>query len=367
MELIQASREWATRPADERFTSLHELGAKVGHDRSISRASVVSSRDVTFQPVSDDFARGLEIVGKAGVAYNASHWSFGQLAALAGAPAGYLRKLPAPVAADCLNYGMKHDRDVADVGLLLRSNGTRTLAAATGPNYGRVWNSDIADALIARFGDGVTGDWRVPGEFGKAVEVTSANTTLYASDRDMFVFLADEVNRVHLSDRRDGKAGSLARGFFVWNSEVGSSTFGIAMFLFDYVCQNRIVWGVEGKREIRIRHTASAPSRWLEDVMPAIRELSSASAKPVEDTLKAAQAAKVDSLDAWLKSKRFTTPEVVGMKRAFRNDEGRDLVDGSSIWDVTTAVTAMARDVTYQDERVSLERRGGALLDLVRA
>jgi hypothetical protein len=32
----------------------------------------------------------------------------------------------------------------------------------------------------------------VPGEFGQRVAVTKQNTTLYASDRDMFVFLADE-------------------------------------------------------------------------------------------------------------------------------------------------------------------------------
>jgi hypothetical protein len=34
----------------------------------------------------------------------------------------------------------------------------------------------------------------VPGEFGNRVTVTKDNTTLFASDRDMFVFLADEEN-----------------------------------------------------------------------------------------------------------------------------------------------------------------------------
>ena len=42
MELMQASHQWATRPADERFVSLFELGAKVKHERSISRDTVVS-------------------------------------------------------------------------------------------------------------------------------------------------------------------------------------------------------------------------------------------------------------------------------------------------------------------------------------
>ena len=41
------------------------------------------------------------------------------MAGLAGAPAGYLRTLPAPMAADCLNYGVQIARDVEDVGVLV--------------------------------------------------------------------------------------------------------------------------------------------------------------------------------------------------------------------------------------------------------
>ena len=31
------------------------------------------------------------------------------------------------------------------------------LRAATGPAYGRIWDADIVDALVERFGDGVSG------------------------------------------------------------------------------------------------------------------------------------------------------------------------------------------------------------------
>ena len=53
------------------------------------------------------------------------------------------------------------------------------------------------------------------GEFSQWVTVTKDNTTLFASGRDMFVFLADEENRIELPDRRAGCSGSFARGFFV--------------------------------------------------------------------------------------------------------------------------------------------------------
>ena len=35
-----------------------------------------------------------------------THWSFGQLASLVGAPAAYLRQLPAPLAGINLQYGL---------------------------------------------------------------------------------------------------------------------------------------------------------------------------------------------------------------------------------------------------------------------
>src|SRR5690606_33617671 len=121
-------------------------------------------------------------------------WSFGQLAQRAGAPAGYLRTLPSDIAADAINWGLSR-RDVEEVGVLLsrdveRAN-TTALAACTGPNYGRIWNDQIIGQLIRTFGDGPDATFRVPGEFGRRVEITKANTTLFASDRDMFVFLAD--------------------------------------------------------------------------------------------------------------------------------------------------------------------------------
>ncbi len=97
----------------------------------------------------------------------------------------------------------------------------------------------------------------------------------------MFVFLADEDRRIEIPNRRDGKPGSLARGFFVWNSEVGNTTLGAGFFLFDYVCSNRYVWGADQYTEIRIRHTSGAPDRWLEEVTPVLREYAEGSAKPV--------------------------------------------------------------------------------------
>lgn len=368
--LMTASNEWMKRPADERFLSLPELHQKVHNARVNSVQTTVSTRNIEVQPHAADPVRGITVQGEDGM-IDPTHWSFGQLAQLSGAPASYLRKLPAPIVADAMNYGLRFNRDAEDV-KLLKTSGVATgnlgtpvphtaLRAATGPNYGRVWNDDIVAALMNKFGDGINGDFRVPGEFGQRVDVTRDNTTIYGSDRDIFIFLADETNRVEMKDRRDGKSGSLARGFFVWNSEEGSKSIGAAFFLFDYACSNRIVWGAQEFKEIRLRHTASAPDRWLEEIQPVLIEYQNATVAPIEETIAAAQQKRVDDdLNKFL-ANRFTKSESKAIQAAHMREEGRPI---ETLWDATTAVTAHAKTIPHQDARVDMERKGGNLLDL---
>lgn len=360
--LTAASRQWASRPDDQRFTSLDELVAFTSRQREISRSKVISTRQIEIAPVMDDDTRkSLVVVGPDGAPAVPTHWSFGQIAARAGAPAGYLRQLPADIAADALNWGL-YKRDVEEVGALLRVNGgPAELAAFTGPNYGRIWNADIARAMRERFGDGVTGDFTVPGEFGVALdEVTKGNTTIYASDRDMFVFLADEKNRIEIPNRRNGQRGSLARGFFVWNSEVGSETFGIATFLFDYACQNRIVWGAQGYQEIKFRHTSGAPDRFIEEATPALIAYANKSSEGIVAGIEAARRARLDpdKVDEFL-NKRFTRSQAKAIKLIHEAEEERPI---ENLWDVSTGATAFARSIKYQDERVAIERIAGKVI-----
>lgn len=363
--LMQANQQWMNRPDDERFTSLTELHSACVEFREHSSARVISSRRLTAVPNSDN--HGLMVMGPTGNQATPSNWAFGQLAQLAEAPAGYLRTLPAPIAADCINYGLRYKRDVEEVGVLLTANGSGPqLRAVTGPNYGRIWNADIVGGLVRAFGDGLSGDFRVPVEFGRKdnshYEVTKENTTLYASDRDMWVFLADEMHRIEIPNRRNGKAGALARGFFVWNSEVGSNTFGLATFLFDYMCGNHIVWGAEQFQEFKLRHTSGAPDRFIEQASPALMRLANSSTHSVTKAIEDARASRVDDVDEFLR-KRFSNKLSEKIKVAHMQDEGRPI---ETLWDVTTAVTAYAREVPYMDERVKLEREGGKVLELAK-
>lgn len=363
MELMQANRQWSSRPDDQRFLSLTALNEHCANQRQSSIAKVVSSRALTLHPVEGD-SEALMLTGPNGAPVSITNWSFGQLAQRAGAPAGYLRDIPAPLAADCLNYGLHHSRDIAECGVLLtKEDNQATARAVTGPNYGRIWNSTITQSLVKTFGDGVTGTFRVPGEFGvqgQANPITKQSTTLYASDRDMWVFLADEHNRIELPNRRNGKTGSLARGFFVWNSEVGSTTFGIGTFLFDYMCGNHIIWGAEEYQELRIRHTSGAPDRWIEQARPAIEQMSKSSAVGITEALRLAQQKRVENVDEFLLH-RFTKSQTSAIKAAHMADEQRPI---ETLWDAATGITAYAREIQHTNDRVSLEREAGKVLKL---
>ena len=83
--LMQASRQWASRPDDERFLSLVDLDAHCTQQRAISAGKVVSSRKLEIVPIAGDEMKGLEVHGPNGTGYAPTHWSFGQLSQLAGA------------------------------------------------------------------------------------------------------------------------------------------------------------------------------------------------------------------------------------------------------------------------------------------
>lgn len=360
--LMQASRQWASRPADQRYLSLTDMQAHFHARRAASISKVIPNRMLDIRPLDDGNPdrKALAVLTPAGETLNMTNWAFGQVCQRADAPAGFLRSLPADIVTDVLRYRLHHERDVEELGTLAyRNGGPAELCAVTGPNYGRIWNATVLDALVKHFGDGRTGDFRVPGEFGQQVEITKNNTTLYASDRDMFVFLADEDHRIDVPGRRDGRSGSLARGIFVWNSEVGSTTLGMAAFLFDYVCCNRIVWGAQDYQEIRIRHTAGAPSRWIEDAMPAIEAFKDQSTASIEQALKNAQLQRVKDADEFLTKARFSKSQVSAIKAAHLEDEQRPI---ETLWDAVTGITAYARGIQYQDKRVELERVAGKLL-----
>ena len=100
---------------------------------------------------------------------------------------------------------------------------------------------------------------------------------LYASDRDVFLFLVDDRNPIEAGKLSDGSPDLYFRGFYCWNSEVGAKTLGMASFYLRAVCQNRNLWGVEDFQEIKIRHSKYAASRFAHEAAPALTRFANSS------------------------------------------------------------------------------------------
>ena len=109
------------------------------------------------------------------------------------------------------------------------------------------------------------------------IPVTKDTTTLFASDRDVFVFLVDDRNPIEVGKLANGEPDLMFRGFYAWNSETGSKTAGIAAMYLRGVCMNRCLWGVENFHEIKIRHTKFAPDRFAQEAYPALQSFATGS------------------------------------------------------------------------------------------
>jgi hypothetical protein len=203
------SSEWFSRPDDQRFLSLTELREFVERrsERAVQQLVDVEAIRVnaetndtetltlSFKPDRNSGVRETQAVTVA-----PTHWSFGQLSSLARAPAAYLRELPAKLAAVDLQYGLASRRS-ENVKMFYSPEGD--LMAATGANYGRIYDREVVEAVQKIAGDGVGETrWKIPGVLDWAadmynpfVDPTKDTTTLYASDRDVFMFLVDDTQR----------------------------------------------------------------------------------------------------------------------------------------------------------------------------
>lgn len=372
----EVSRQWIARPHDERFLDLAALRHAVRARAERSREDVIETRKVEIvAPEIRETANvaRLSIGLPDGRTVAPTHWSFGQMASLAGAPAGYLRRLPSPIVADALTYGLRSSRQAEDVKLYSTDQEIR---AATSSSYGRIFDADVVDPVMQIAGDGTGRDgfrWKIPGvldwrsmRYDAEAPVTRDSTTLYASDRDVYLFLVDDRNPIEVGTLPGGDPDLVFRGFIVSNSEVGSGTARIKSFLLRGVCQNRNLWGVEGFQDISIRHTKSAPHRWIDEARPALLRYAEGSAKSIQDGVAAAKAAKVadddDKAIEFLTARTFPRKAALSILEQHEREEGHPI---RSAWDMAQGITAFARSIPYQDDRFATELVAGRILDAV--
>jgi hypothetical protein len=101
----RVSSEWFSRPEDERYLSLSDLYAAVRSRAERATARTVESNVIHVEASRDNAERLALTVPGRDAPIAPTHWGFGQLCGLVGAPSTYLRDLPAPLAAINLHHG----------------------------------------------------------------------------------------------------------------------------------------------------------------------------------------------------------------------------------------------------------------------
>lgn len=281
VNLMEASRQWAERPADERYWTVADALDATRHHKETAREVAFDWADAELRPSDDgrDIVLALPAYGIDGATL--TNYSARQLCASVGAPHSYLAKLPTDLAADCLRAGLvaKHGHR-ADAGgnALVHQNGTTKLRSINSDRYARFWNCEVFESLLPL----VDAGWRTPparpssqddprSRRATAEDVMTRRTSggglsvnvgdwiapagIYASAHDMFAFLVNESVRLD-----DGTPDGLARGFFISNSEVGAAALKLKAFYYRHVCGNHIVWGAEEVVDVSIRHVGTADS-----------------------------------------------------------------------------------------------------------
>ena len=379
------SSQWFSRPDDQKFLTLDNMLSFKKNDAQRMTSRTVDTHKIQ---IVGEFDEANPSRGDLRIEYaddnNRDHvntptnWSFGQLSQLSGAPAGYLKDLPAPLAADCIQWGLRYNRGRELVKVYGSQSDGGDLRAATGPDYGRIFDWEILEP-VKQLVDASGGRWKVPGMmtgsrdglavYDPDVPVTMDTTTLFASDRDVFVFLVDDRNPIEVGKLPNGEPDLMFRGFYAWNSETGSKTAGIAAMYLRGVCMNRNLWGVENFQEIKIRHTKFAPDRFAMEARPALESFAHGSTATFVEGVQAAKAAKIahdDESRLEFLSKRAGLSGRMAKAANARHlkEEGRPV---ETVWDAAQAITAIARDIPHQDARIEVERKAGALLDKVAA
>lgn len=383
MELYRASNEWANRPDDERFGTLAELQAVTEQRRNTSAEKTFDLSTVRAEVVGDTSIAVKSIKSDNPVPAHLSHFAFGQVCQQLSAPASYLRTLPPTLATQNLNHHLATMGSGTQVKGLFRNGGDNPLKlrGLSSTEYVRVWDHEIATRLVDLQADG----WRVPparpvregqrgtrpatesdvmdgATHGLSIKVGDliAPAGIYASDRDMFVFLVNENVRTD-----DG----LARGVFVWNSEVYGVVFGVCSFLYDFICGNHIVWGASMVQELKLRHVGGVRGRAFRQMAVEIKKYGNDSISDEQAKITTAKRYLIadkdeDVIDTLFGMKSLGIPKRTLEAAQVVAKQTHRYGDPRSAWGMVQGLTEVSQATGYADERNAIDRAAGKVLDL---
>lgn len=369
--MYRAASQYAERPPDERFPSLQAMIDAAEHDRKYSREITYNTKDLkaivgnthnteTFDRTPDQEA--IQLQSPKGTA-DLTHWSFGQLCRFIGAPANYLRSLPAAIAADAINFGLQDQTDHAtDARLLVKANGTAPIVRAiTTETYGRVWDAELYGALQQTIGQ--QADWSTPPTW------TGEPAGAYRGDRDSFLIYVNGgsiVNDPSGWDRASGRSGGseMYRGILVRNSEVGHCSVWIDTVLFRAICGNHLLWGATYDQRFKRRHVGDHAKRdAVRTILQVARSFTQAGAAADEAIIRQLIDREIahtaEAVVDELRGLGATKDQAIAAVQACERFES---ASPRSFWGIAQGMTRVSQESGYQDDRLILDQLAAAVL-----
>ena len=252
-----AHREWARRPPDERYASVHALSEAARARRHRTEERITETVDLEVQAATADALASRDRSGPtrgpdplelraarrprrcaARVSPNAARADRGRRDQCRAAPCRPRTSISSS------RIGTTRGPSTR-----LPLRGTRGSTTTSWPTAcSTSWPSTRPGTCRSDTRTACIGAERVP-------------SGAYLGDRDMFLFLVDG-NRI-LDDPTDASQAGLFRGFMLRNSDVGAAALTLDMFLFRAVCANHIIWGFHHVAGFRRRHMgASIHDAW---------------------------------------------------------------------------------------------------------
>lgn len=399
---MTASRQWAKRPADERFWSVEELEKHLEPIRATSKVigePEQKTKKGKLEPtlfIKDLRVIGegndLKLVGPNGGLCGMTNHTFGQLCTHLEAPASYISKLPTDLALQNLAFGFSTHGDIPVKVLLQRTgtNGAVEARAITGPNYSRIWDLDICRNLKPAFREG----WVIPparpanddprsrpatdadcfdqGKFWGSIKPGDmiAPAGVYRGDRDSFIFAVRPDRTID----DGGGNGGLMRGIFISNSEVGARAFKVTTFLLENVCGNHICWGTSELVELKMVHKGRAKELFSPEMMVRLRKYNDSGLLETEAMIQRAKQFEIAGSGEMLIKRLFGIKSLgvskLDLTAAFawaEQWEHTAKAPPTTAWGFVHGLTRYSQTMDTADARHDLDVAGGKILSMALA
>lgn len=369
-DIMDAHRQWASRPADEAVRTVDELIART----KVTRETSAQKDGIPWDSLTvEAHGESLALVGRGGVPASFNNWSLGQLCSLPAkdgstvAPLTFLDRLSTPVAAQVLQDRLSHGIGrVKPANLLVQRGEGLTLRSITTEAYERFWNHELAlrvGHLCSR------GTWQPAEAFrtatGRASHAWGEAQALplgWVGDRSMFVALVDYDGAVTWNGNR------YARFLMLSNSEVGAASLKVVFGLVDFVCGNFIFWGCQEVYEATIRHSKAITAKAADLFGSLSWRLESGDRDDIARGIDTASRYRLGDTEAEVIAVTRAVTELPaalvqeGFSRALKTER---YGDPSSAWAMLNGLTEAsqhAKDAAYADKRAAIDAKAARLM-----